>query len=84
ITLNNGHNTVKRETQFETDKTWKDTNIDLRTDVGMKRAAELIDKHTVFVTRTKYNLKEPIKHLISEMTSSKTFGNWIIYYNDSM
>lgn len=84
ITLNNGHNTVKRETQFEANENWKKTNIDLRTEAGMKRAEAVINENTVFITRTKYKLNDPIKALMSELTSNKTFGNWIIYYNDSL
>ncbi len=56
ITLNNGHNTVQRETQFETDLNWQKNLIDIRTDEGKLRTKKLLDEKSVIAGQKKRSI----------------------------
>lgn len=80
VTLNNGHNTVQRETQFETTDHWKPYNIDIRTESGKKQAEKLLSQKSVLIARGKHGLPKNLDYLTENLKHVKDFGNWIIYY----
>ena len=80
ITLNNGHNTVERETQFETDMNWKDHLLDLRTELGRQKTDSLLQAKSILISRKKENLPDFLEYLNQAPYHKKEFGNWVIYY----
>ena len=77
ITLNNGHNTVQREIQFETDENWQNNLIDIRTDEGKLKTKKLLDEKSVLLVRKRDQFKKYIEHTFS---NKKDFGTWVVYY----
>ena len=80
ITLNNGHNTVQRETQFETDLTWQTNLIDIRTAEGKLRTKKILDEKSVLLVRKRDQFKKYIKHIEPSFKNKKDFGTWVVYY----
>jgi len=80
ITLNNGHNTVERETQFETNLKWKDHLIDLKTENGRQRADSIMRKQSVLISRKRDSLPDYLDFLNHVPFQKKVFGKWAIYY----
>ena len=80
ITLNYGHNTVQRETQFETNSKWMNNLVDLRTDSGKLRTSELIENNSVLLIRKRDKFKEDIKFIERGFKNKKDFGTWVVYY----
>ncbi len=80
ITLNNGHNTVQRETQFETDLNWQKNLIDIRTDEGKLRTKKLLDEKSVLLVRKRDQFKKYIKFIEPSFNNKKDFGTWVVYY----
>ena len=80
ITLNNGHNTVQRETQFETDLNWQKNLIDIRTDEGKLRTKKLLDEKSVLLVRKRDQFKKYIKLIEPSFKNKKDFGSWVVYY----
>lgn len=80
ITLNNGHNTVQRETQFETDENWQNNLIDVRTDEGNLRTNKLINEKSVLLIRKRDEFKKYIKYIKPSFNNKKDFGTWLVFY----
>lgn len=80
VTLNNGHNTVQRETQFESNDNWKYFNLDLRTGNGREKTISTLQKSTVLITKKKYNIDSKALFLLENFKHYKDFGVWRIYY----
>ena len=80
ITLNNGHNTVERETQFETDVKWKDYLYDLNTESGKAKTITILQSKSVLISRKKEKLPDYLDFLNQSPYQKKEFGNWVIYY----
>ena len=80
ITLNNGHNTVQRETQFETDIKWKDHLIDLKTESGQQQADSILKHESVLISRRREVLPDYLDFLNHAPYQKKVFGKWVIYY----
>lgn len=80
VTLNDGHNTVKREIQFENNSKWKDNLINLNTKNGIKRAASIINNNSVLITRKNHELHDDVLFLKKNLIHSKNIGNWILYF----
>jgi 4-amino-4-deoxy-L-arabinose transferase len=80
ITLNDGHNTVQRETQFETDVFWKDHLLDLKTETGRQKTDSLLQRKSVLISRKKEKLPNFLEYLNHTPYNKKEFGKWVIYY----
>ena len=80
ITLNDGHNTVQRETQFETNDQWKDYNLNLSTEGGKKQAKQVLEHNAVLITRKKRDLPDYYSYLRQPLPHRKEIGTWVIYY----
>lgn len=80
ITLNNGHNTVQRETQFESNLNWKDHLIDLKTESGQQRADSILRNNSVLISRKREVLPDYLDFLNLAPYQKKVFGKWVIYY----
>lgn len=78
--LNDGHNTVQRETQFETSTNWKDYNFNLHTENGINKAKNILNKNAVLITRKKHDIQEHNKYLKRNLPNRKEIGTWVIYY----
>jgi len=82
ITLNDGHNTVQRETQFETNLKWQDHLIDLSTEIGRQRTESLLKNHSVLVSRKNKEFPNYLDFLEHDPYQKKEFGKWVIYYQN--
>lgn len=80
ITLNNGHNTVQREIQFETDENWQNNLIDIRTNEGDLTTKKLLDEKSVLLVRKRDQFKKYITHIEPSFKNKKEFGTWVVYY----
>ena len=80
VTLNYGHNTVQRETQFETDSKWEENLIDLKTDEGKIKTKNLLDSNSVLIMRKRDKFIDGIKFIEQHFKHKKEFGTWIVYY----
>jgi 4-amino-4-deoxy-L-arabinose transferase len=80
FTLNDGHNTVQRETQFEENTHYKKELIDIRTEFGKHEADSLIKNHTAILARKRDKLPDYLKNDFKNKIHKKAFGKWVIYY----
>ncbi|MGM5470769.1 ArnT family glycosyltransferase [Flavobacteriaceae bacterium LMO-SS05] len=80
ITLNNGHNTVERELQFETDLKWKYHLIDLKTKIGRQQTDSIVKYQSVLISRKSEKLPDYLDFLNHTPYQKKEFGKWVIYY----
>lgn len=80
ITLNYGHNTVQRETQFETDLNWKKNLIDLKSDSGNIQTQKLLESNSVLIMRKRDKSQPYIKSIEQHLKNKKEFGTWVVYY----
>lgn len=80
ITLNNGRDTVNRETQFEENFNWQDHLINIQTDIGKNQAQAILSSNAVLVTRNKNHSPEDLINLSKVFKNKKSFKNWIIFY----
>lgn len=80
ITINNGHNTVRRDLRFQNDDSWKQYLIDTKTDEGLKQLDSLTSENIILFTRRKHQLPENLKFFQKSLRNSLDFDNWIIYY----
>ena len=80
VTINNGHNTVQRETQFEKDANWKENLIDLKTESGKQKVKELIENNSALLMRKRDKFRDAVKFVELAYTHKKEFGKWVVYY----
>ncbi len=80
ITLNNGHNTVQRETQFENNTNWKPYNLDLKKEDEKDEALKAIKNHAVILARKRDKILDYIIKGFDSQTHKKVLGKWVIYY----
>jgi 4-amino-4-deoxy-L-arabinose transferase len=80
ITLNNGHNTVAREVQFETNFKYEHHLIDLKTEIGKQKTDSIIKHSSVLISRKKDHLPDYLDFLNHSPYEKKEFGKWVIYY----
>jgi len=81
FTLNDGHNTVERETQFETNLEWQNHLIDLKTESGMRRTDSILKSNeSVLISRLKDSLPNYLEFLNHTPYHKKVFGKWAVYY----
>jgi len=82
ITLNDGHNTVQRETQFETNLKWQDHLLDLSTEIGKQRTVSILQNQAALISRKNKNLPDYLDFLEHSPYHKKEFGQWVIYYQN--
>jgi 4-amino-4-deoxy-L-arabinose transferase len=80
ITLNNGHNTVAREVQFETNSKYEKHLIDLNTEIGRQQTDSIVKYHSVLISRKRDKLPNYLDFLNHNPYHKKEFGKWVIYY----
>ncbi|MGG6230650.1 ArnT family glycosyltransferase [Tenacibaculum sp. SDUM215027] len=79
ISLYDGHNSLNRETQFETDTNWKKHLVNLKDPVELKSLHEIVKKPTVLLLYKK-QLPKKLDWLAKNYTRKKVMGKWTIYY----
>ena len=80
ITINNGHNTVKRDVRFQSDTSWKQFLIDASSESGLNQLDSLSSSNIILFTRRKHQLPENLTFLQQNLTNTIDFDKWIIYY----
>ena len=78
--MNHGHNTVQRETQFETNTDWKKNLIDLKTDPGKDQTKKLLQNNSVLLMRARDRFRDDLKFIEHTFKNKKEFGKWVVYY----
>ncbi|MFK2820667.1 glycosyltransferase family 39 protein [Flavobacteriaceae sp. LMIT009] len=80
VTINNGHNTVKRDLRFQNDDSWKKYLIDAKTEEGIKQLDSLASENVILFTRRKHQLPENLEFFQKDLNNKVDFDKWIIYY----
>ena len=78
ISLNNGHESLARETQFETSENWKKYLIDLKNDDEVNYLKQLLEQPTVLISNKK--LASNTEWILNRYKNKKVMGKWTIYY----
>ena len=79
ISLYDGHGSLNRETQFETDLNWKKHLINLKDSSELKSLHNIVEKPTVLLLYKK-QLPESLDWLAKKYTHKKVMGKWTILY----
>jgi 4-amino-4-deoxy-L-arabinose transferase len=79
ISLNDGHPSLARETQFETDNRWKNYLIDVTDETELKYLQSVASKPSVLLLY-KRPLPERLTWLLPQYKHKKVMGKWTIYY----
>lgn len=79
ISLNDGHESLARETQFENDLNWKKYLIDMRDKNDVNSLKQRLIKPSILIL-FKYPLPEKFKWLLNYYKNKKVMENWTIYY----
>ncbi|CAM1348752.1 ArnT family glycosyltransferase [Tenacibaculum crassostreae] len=79
ISLYDGHESLNRETQFETDTNWKNHLINLKDTTELESLHDIIEKPTVLLLYKK-QLPERLDWLVKKYTNKGTMGKWTILY----
>jgi 4-amino-4-deoxy-L-arabinose transferase len=83
ITINAGHNTTKREVQFQHDALWREYLWDVKNDTTISKLRELShNKNTYLLVRKKHDLSEDLSFLKDDFNTIKEYAKWKIYYNN--
>lgn len=84
ISLYDGHRSLNREVQFETDTKWKSYLYNITQEHGQKRLADYLkDKESVLVLY-KNTLPKKQQWLQTLYTHTKHLGPWTIYYKGAL
>ena len=78
ISLNNGHESLARETQFETSENWKKYLVDLKNDDEVNYLKQLLEQPTVLISNKK--LTSNTEWILNHYKNKKEMGKWTIYY----
>jgi 4-amino-4-deoxy-L-arabinose transferase len=78
ISLNNGHESLARETQFETSENWKKYLVDLKNDDEVNYLKQLLEQPTVLISNKK--LASNTEWILKHYKNKKVMGKWTIYY----
>jgi 4-amino-4-deoxy-L-arabinose transferase len=82
ITINSGHNTTKRDVQFQDNTLWKEHLWNAKDDTIISRLGELShNKNTFLLVRKRHDLNGKLSFLKDDFNSTKEFSKWTIYYN---
>ena len=79
ISLYDGHESLNRETQFETDTNWKNHLINLKNSNELESLREIVEKPTVLLLYRK-QLPERLDWLAKKYTHKKVIEKWTILY----
>ncbi|WGH76445.1 glycosyltransferase family 39 protein [Tenacibaculum tangerinum] len=79
ISLYDGHHSLNRETQFETDAAWKKHLLNLKDAEGFEKLEQLVAKPTVLLLYKK-QLPEKLNWLAEKYAHKKVMGKWVVYY----
>ena len=79
ISLYNGHGSLNRETQFETDLNWKKHLINLKNPAELENLHQIVEKPTVLLLYKK-QLPKKLDWLAKKYTHKKIMEKWTIYY----
>ena len=79
ISLYDGHESLNRETQFETDTNWKNHLINLKDATELESLHEIVEKPSVLILYKK-QLPERLDWLASKYSYKKEMGKWTILY----
>ncbi len=83
ITINSGHNTTKREVQFQHDELWREHLWDVKDDTTISKLRELSHhKNTYLLVRKKHDISKNLSFLKDDFNNTKEFTKWEIYYNN--
>ena len=80
VTINNGHNTVKRDLRFQNNNSWESYLIDAKQDAGIKKLDSLSKTNIILFTRRKHQLPENLQFIKAQLANKVDFDKWIIYY----
>nr|WP_299032844.1 glycosyltransferase family 39 protein [uncultured Tenacibaculum sp.] len=79
ISLYDGHESLNRETQFETDKNWKNHLINLKDATELESLHGIVEKPTVLILYKK-QLPERLDWLAKNYPNKKVMGKWTVLY----
>ncbi len=79
ISLYDGHESLNRETQFETDTNWKNHLINLKDAIELESLHEIVEKPSVLILYKK-QLPDRLKWLANKYSHKKEMGKWTILY----
>lgn len=79
ISLYDGHESLNRETQFETDTNWKNHLINLKDATELESLHGIVEKPTVLILYKK-QLPERLDWLAKNYPNKKVMGKWTVLY----
>ena len=79
ISLYDGHESLNRETQFETDTNWKNHLINLKDATELESLHGIVEKPTVLILYKK-QLPERLDWLAKNYPNKKVMGKWSVLY----
>lgn len=79
ISLYDGSSELDRETQFETDLSWKKYLINMKNESEIDDLKKILKKPTVLVVYKK-NLPENLRWMLKDYSNDTIMGKWTIYY----
>jgi 4-amino-4-deoxy-L-arabinose transferase len=80
ISLNYGHYTLKRETQFEDNLDWKKYLINMKDEKGVEYIKNILENKPTILVAYKHFPKGDRAWLLKYYKHSKKFDKWIVYY----
>lgn len=79
ISVYAGRASLKRETQFQADDSWRDFLLDAKDEAGRMKLRSALGGKAVLVV--KKELPPAIESVMPGQWREKKFGKWIVYYN---
>lgn len=81
VTVNDHNFKSRRETEFETDSTFKGNYINLQEDGEVDRLKNLMkQKNNVLILRKKKQFPDSLQYLLKSFSYQTTKGKWKVYY----
>ncbi len=82
VTINAGHNTTQRDTQFQQDVNWKKNLINFNDNSQIPYLRSLVSQTDSFLLfRKKDGNNEKLQILLSNFSKRKEFKKWVVCYN---
>ncbi|WP_194852416.1 ArnT family glycosyltransferase [Nonlabens antarcticus] len=82
ITVDSGHDTTRREIQFENDETWEEHLWDIKKESTISRLSSLSRKRNTYLLIRNKSEKDPqIIPIENNFNSHKSYPKWTLYYN---
>lgn len=79
ISVYAGNGSLRRETQFEKNDSWKNSLIDTTDQASLIKLKSLLSKKCVLIV--KKELPSIVRTIMPGYWHKKTFGKWMVYYN---